>query len=99
MSQALNNISYKQPQVPVIANVTALPIVSVDDIPNLLTSQITGSVLWRQTNLYFAQQQIERIVEIGSGKVLCGLANKTCPQIETLSLQNNQDIINLLNTL
>ena len=99
MKQALQNINYNQPQSPVVANITALPIVSVAEIPNLLTSQITGSVLWRQTNLYFAQQQIERIIEIGSGKVLCGLANKTCPQIETLSLQNSQDIANFLASL
>ena len=99
MKQALQNINYNQPQSPVIANITALPIASVAEIPNLLTSQITGSVLWRQTNLYFLQQQVERIIEIGSGKVLCGLANKTCTQIETLSLQNSQDIANFLASL
>ena len=44
-------------------------------------------------------QQIERIIEIGSGKVLCGLISKTCPQIEALSLQNSQDVANFLTTL
>ena len=92
-------MAYHQPQVTVVANVTALPINDVSQVKQLLTSQITGSVLWRQTNLYFANQQIERIIEVGSGKVLCGLTSKTCPQIETLSLQNSQDIASFLATL
>jgi [acyl-carrier-protein] S-malonyltransferase len=99
MSEALQNVACHQSQVPVVANVTALPIDDVSQVPQLLTSQITGSVLWRQTNLYFANQQIERIIEIGSGKVFCGLISKTCPQIEALSLQNSQDIASFLTTL
>jgi [acyl-carrier-protein] S-malonyltransferase len=99
MDEALQNVIYHQPQVSVVANVTALPITDVSQVPQLLINQITGSVLWKQTNLYFANQQIERIIEVGSGKVLCGLASKTCPQIETLSLQNSQDIASFLATL
>ena len=87
MSEALQNVVYHQYQVPVVANVTALPIDDVSQVSQLLTSQITGSVLWRQTNLYFANQQIERIIEIGAKAVLTNIAKKMLPDCECISVE------------
>ena len=50
-----------------------------------LTRQMTGSVRWREIMLQLPVQGIERVVEIGPGKVLTGLIKRTCPE---LTLEN-----------
>jgi [acyl-carrier-protein] S-malonyltransferase len=50
--------------------------------------QMTHSVLWRNTQWTMSARHITHMVEIGSGKVLCGLAKKTVPEIQTLALNS-----------
>jgi len=46
-----------------------------------LTRQITGCVRWRETSERLAFEGIERVVEIGPGKVLTGLIGRTYPDL------------------
>ena len=92
MAQALSDMGIKDPIVPIIANVTANKVTDSNLIPDLLVRQVTGSVRWRETLLFMQNNNIERLIEIGSGKVLCGLAAKTCPDIATISIQNYNDL-------
>jgi len=96
MAEALSSVTIGIPEVAVVANVTADVIDDYLQIKNLLIQQITGSVRWRETMLLLQSKKVERIIEIGSGKVLSGLVAKTCPQIESLSIQNSQDIADFL---
>lgn len=92
MKEALDQVTIKQPILPVIANVTASPVTNPDEIRDLLVKQITGSVKWRQTMLYMENAGIKNVIEIGSGKVLAGLVGRTCPTITSQSIQNLEDI-------
>ncbi len=92
MQQALASATIATPIVPLIANVTANITSDANEIRSLLAQQVTGSVRWRETMLLLEQQGIEQIIEIGSGKVLCGLVPRTCPNIKTISIQNCEDL-------
>jgi [acyl-carrier-protein] S-malonyltransferase len=92
MKEALAQTQFKAPQIPLIANVTALEVSNPDEIKNLLASQITGSVRWRETMLYLESKGIKEIIEIGSGKVLSGLVSRTCKEMTGKSIQNLEDI-------
>lgn len=94
MKEALDATEVKTPIVPLIANVTAQEVTSPDEIKDLLVKQITGSVRWRETMLYLNSKAVERIVEIGSGKVLSGLVGRTCKEISSVSIQNIEDLKN-----
>ena len=52
MEQALAAADIKDLRFPVIANVTAAPVVKADDIRKLLTAQVTGAVRWRESMLF-----------------------------------------------
>jgi [acyl-carrier-protein] S-malonyltransferase len=92
MKEALDNIIIKEPKIPLIANVTADLVSNPDIIRNLLVEQITGQVRWRETMLLMETSGVKDIVEIGSGKVLSGLAGRTCKEVNSKSIQNLDDL-------
>src|SRR3989338_2401241 len=47
LAKVLDNIQIKEPNLPVIANVTALPVTVGNEIRKLLVKQVTSPVLWR----------------------------------------------------
>ena len=92
MKVALTSADIKSPSVPVVANVSANIVTDPNQIRDLLTRQITGSVRWRESMLFMQSYGIEEIIEIGSGKVLAGLVGRTCPNMKSKSIQNVADI-------
>lgn len=76
MRPALLETLFKVPAVPVVANVTAQAETDPEHLKSLLVEQITGMVRWRESVLYMGRQGVEQMVEIGAGKVLCGLARR-----------------------
>lgn len=96
MFDILSKTKIDQPKVPIISNVFVEPLTNSEQIKKALIQQITGSVRWRETILLFEKNGIEQIIEIGSGKVLSGLASRTCPNIKTLSIQTIEDLKHLV---
>jgi [acyl-carrier-protein] S-malonyltransferase len=62
--------------VPLIANVRAAPVTDRQEIADLLVEQVTGQVRWRETVEWFAANGVTTLYEVGSGKVLTGLARR-----------------------
>lgn len=69
----LGQVNFRPQQVPVISNVTALPYNDPADSAALLAEQVTAPVQWQKTILYFEEQGVRRMVELGPGKVLRNL--------------------------
>lgn len=92
MREALAKVAKSDPVVPVIANVRAAPVTSADEIANLLVEQVTGQVRWRETVEWFAGNGITTLYELGSGKVLTGLARRIDKTINGISVNGPADI-------
>jgi [acyl-carrier-protein] S-malonyltransferase len=76
------------PQIPVIANFTAAPVSSAEEIRSTLTSQVTGSVRWIESIQYLVSQGHTEFIEIGPGKVLAGLVAKIAPEAKVISVED-----------
>ncbi|HZV68112.1 MAG TPA: ACP S-malonyltransferase [Saprospiraceae bacterium] len=74
-SQAVENIRFNTPSIPVYQNVDASPSVDPDEIKLKLLAQLTSSVLWTSTIENMKAFGIEEYVEFGS-KVLGGFIRK-----------------------
>lgn len=96
MQEALNTTEIFAPCVPLIANVTAKETSSPDEIRNNLVKQVTGTVRWRETILYMTENGVEQTIEAGAGKVLSGLNRRINPDLKSISVQEPQDIEELL---
>lgn len=81
----LEKTSFSPPTAPLIANVTARPISSEEEIPLLLERQIYSPVLWEETLRTLESLGGRIFLEIG-GKVLTGLVKKTLTGVDTYSI-------------
>ena len=77
----LESVPFTDAQVPVLSNVEPVPTVEAASLKNRLQRQMTGSVRWREITMQLPVQGIERVVEIGPGKVLTGLIKRMCPEL------------------
>jgi [acyl-carrier-protein] S-malonyltransferase len=77
LEQVLAELTMRDAEVPVIANVTAEPVTSAEEIRGLLKRQVTAPVLWEDTVTRLVGLGVDTFVEIGSGSVLTGLIRKT----------------------
>jgi len=82
--------------VPCILNHSAQPESAPDAVTQGLIAQITNRVRWRESMQHLATQATEdepiQVVELGSGKVLSGLATRCSPKLQATSLQTRADV-------
>ena len=91
--KALDPVIFLPANIPVLSNVEPLPTVEADLLKQRLSQQIVGSVRWRETSLKLAEEGIERIIEIGPGKVLTGLIKRTCAGISLHNVSSAADCL------
>ncbi len=99
MREALASVQKTNPVVPVVANVRAAPVSDADEIAALLVEQVTGQVRWRETVEWFAANDVTTLYEIGSGKVLTGLARRIDKTVNGVAVNSPADIEAALQTL
>lgn len=83
MQEALAAATINAPSVPVVTNVTADAVSDPAQIRDLLVEQVTGMVRWRESVLWMGENGVDEMVELGSGKVLCGLVRRINKDIAT----------------
>ncbi|MBD9447581.1 MULTISPECIES: ACP S-malonyltransferase [unclassified Rhizobium] len=92
MREALAGVRKSNPVVPLIANVRAAPVTDADEIAKLLVEQVTGQVRWRETVEWFAANGATTLYEVGSGKVLTGLARRIDKTVNGIAVNTPADI-------
>ena len=92
MAEALSKVAINTPVVPVVANVRAAAVSDPDEIRRLLVAQVTGTVRWRECVGYLAANGVTQVFELGSGKVLAGLAKRIEKSLEAESIGVPADI-------
>ena len=65
--------TFYKPEVPVMGNVDAALVTTADQARDTLIRQVTGAVQWDKSMRVLIGLGVETFVEIGPGKVLCGL--------------------------
>jgi len=99
MEAALADTVIEAPVIPVVSNVTARAVDDPEQIRRLLVEQVTGTVRWRESVLHLGAQGIERMAELGSGKVLTGLAKRIDRSIEAQTVGTVDEIEAFLKNL
>lgn len=93
MQEALARVEVKAPVVPVVANVLAQPISDPDEIRRSLVEQVTGMVRWTECVRWMTGEgSVTQLVELGSGKVLSGLAKRISPDTAAVSIGTPADV-------
>jgi len=86
------SVPFALPKTPVIGNVNAGPLNSVDELRNELVAQLTSPVRWTASVSYMVGMGVERFIEIGPGSVLTGLIKRIAPGVETANIAESGHI-------
>ncbi|MEQ8996534.1 MAG: ACP S-malonyltransferase [Coleofasciculus sp. B1-GNL1-01] len=74
----LESVPFSDAKIPVLSNAEPIPATEAAVLKERLQRQMTGSVRWREISLHLSKEGIEKVVEIGPGKVLTGLIKRMC---------------------
>ena len=96
MAEALTNVTFRTPQCPVIANVTARPESDPATLRMLLVKQLVSPVRWVDSMAALAAAGCDACIEVGPGAVLRGLAKKCNDTLKTVAAAATTDISYLL---
>ncbi|OLE13149.1 MAG: [acyl-carrier-protein] S-malonyltransferase [Acidobacteria bacterium 13_1_20CM_4_56_7] len=83
----LQKLQFSAPKIPVVCNVYAKPVEDAESAREALIRQVTGSVNWSDSVQLPIARGVQTFVEVGPGKVLCGLMrqidrSKKCLNVE-----------------
>jgi [acyl-carrier-protein] S-malonyltransferase len=92
MANALAGVHIHPPAVPLVANVIAEPLTDPTEIRRRLVEQVTGAVRWRESMIWLGANGVDRMAEIGAGKVLAGLAKRIVPDATAMSAGTPEDV-------
>ena len=90
--QALKKVTIRTPRGIFIPNVTAKPTSNPEEIRDLLGKQLTSPVQWTKTMETVHQLGIRKLLEVGPGRVLKGLARKINPDLNVTCVEKPGDL-------
>lgn len=99
MDEALRRVELRPPGVPLVANVSAAPTCDPAGIKRGLVEQVTAMVRWRESMLFLKNAGVEEVVEIGTGRVLAGLAKRIDPGFAARSVCTPAEVEALMKEL
>ena len=99
MAEVLAEISVRAPDLPLVSNVEASPNQAAERVRPLLIEQVTARVRWRETLGFLVAEGVDTFVELGSGKVLTGLAKRAARGAHCLSFGEAEELDALLAAL
>jgi [acyl-carrier-protein] S-malonyltransferase len=95
----LRALNFHDPSCPVVCNVDAAEVTSAEAAREALIRQVTGTVKWEPSMRRLIEKGVGLFIEIGPGKVLCGLMrqidrSQTCVTVgDATSLQKTLEQI------
>ncbi|SNZ08079.1 ACP S-malonyltransferase [Cohaesibacter gelatinilyticus] len=92
MAEALAGVSINKPVVPLVANVLASPVDDPEAIHTHLVEQVTGMVRWSESVAWLVGNGVDCLFEVGTGKVLTGLARRIAKGVATVNVGEPGDI-------
>jgi [acyl-carrier-protein] S-malonyltransferase len=86
MARALQGAALRDPRVPVIANGSARPLTSAEQVREELIYQLGHPVQWQRSVEHMASAGVQTFIEMGPGKVLTGLIRRIVPGASLLNI-------------
>jgi [acyl-carrier-protein] S-malonyltransferase len=94
--RALAGVACQTPQIPVYGNLTAAPLVSVDDIRAELDAQLTGAVRWTESVQAMIAAGVDQFIELGPKDVLVGLLKRIDRRVSGFALNSRESLRHLV---
>jgi len=97
MSEIIATLSFHKPLIPIIANTTARPLTTAEQVKSELLRQLCNGVQWQRSIEYMVNNGVSTFIEIGPGKVLSGLIKRIDKNVRTLNIGDVNAVKNIVN--
>ena len=92
IARVISNLGFHNPNIPIVANVTAQPVTTASAVKEELLCQIRRCVQWQRSVEYMIKSGVSTFIEIGTGKVLAGLIKKIDRETRVLNISDMPSI-------
>jgi [acyl-carrier-protein] S-malonyltransferase len=92
VARVLAGIAMHDPRIPVAANVTGGLVTTADATRDALIRQVTGAVRWVDCMQSLKAAGADLFIEVGPGKVLCGLLKQIDPEMKSLNVEDAETL-------
>jgi len=92
MKDEIAKLNFNEPENILVSNVTGKEIADSNELKDLLIKQIENRVRWRESVLLMIDKGINQFIEIGPGKVLCGLIKRIDRNVKVSAINTEEDI-------
>lgn len=99
LRQVLDGLDMGDARIPVIANVSANPMTTAEEIKENLIEQLYSPVLWEDSVVKMIDLGVDTFIEIGPGKVLSGLIKKINRSVKTYSISDEESCQSVIEAL
>jgi [acyl-carrier-protein] S-malonyltransferase len=89
LSEIIANLSFRDPVIPILANTTAQPLTTAEEVKIELNNQLLNGVQWQRSIEYMINNGVSTFIEIGPGRVLSGLIKRIN---RAVNIQNIGDV-------
>lgn len=88
LSDVLEHVPLREPQIPVVANITGQVLHTADDIRHELAENVIKPVNWTRSVVEMVNGGGHTFIEVGPGKVLSGLIHRISKDVKTMNVQD-----------
>jgi [acyl-carrier-protein] S-malonyltransferase len=92
MAQAISQVAFDHPLIPIIANSTAKPLTSSDEVKEELLQQLCSCVQWQPSVQYMVDAGVSTFIEVGPGQVLSGLIRRINKEVQIHNISDLESI-------
>ncbi|MBI4497900.1 MAG: ACP S-malonyltransferase [Chloroflexi bacterium] len=93
LAKAVAGETFRPAEVPVVANVTGLPLTAAAALKDELVQQLTSPVRWQRSVEYMLEAGVTSFVEIGPGRVLTGLIRRIHEGARLVNIENAASLL------
>ena len=93
--EAINSVTFHDPQIPIVANCTGEPLTTAEDIRRELVSQVCECVQWKRCVDYMVAAGVDEFIEIGPGRALSGMIKRISRKSQITNVGDMESIISL----
>lgn len=99
LTPTLNAATFSDPATPLVNNVDAAIVTSGNVARAGLIRQVSSSVRWTESVEKMIANGVDTFIEVGPGKVLCGLVKSINRDVKLLNVENQESLDNTLGKL
>ena len=92
MARAISQIDFRPPEVPIVANSTARPVTTINEVKEEILQQLCHCVQWQPSVEYMVEAGVSTFIEIGPGVVLSKLIKRISRQVQVLNMGDLESI-------